>query len=284
MEENACLPLFKNAGKPHQISSYRPISLCCSLSKIFEKLLLFQIEDHSRSMNLLSAHQHGFRKSYSTVTNLLSTYDFVGKHLDNHDSVDVIYLDFRKAFDKLSHKLLITKLSNMKFSNTILNWLSNFLSDRTQAVVINGSISNPIRVASGVPQGSLLGPILFLLYLNDIFELKLNANLIAFADDTKIYDVVSQLKNLSSDLLMIEEWCIRNEMELNVEKCAVIHFDPHNPISSYYLNDVLIPVVDHYKDLGIIIDSHLSFSTHVSFLVKKCIALIRVISKSFACK
>lgn len=187
-------PLYKHTGTPNEISSYRPISLCCSLSKIFEKILLSFITETIDATGLLSDSQHGFRKGHSTISNLLLTYDYVIKRLDNGEAVDVIYLDFSKAFDKISHALLITKLAQQKFSPLIVNWIRNFLTNRWQSVAINGILSNLVQIPSGVPQGSLLGPVLFLLYLNDIFALKISSNLIAFADDTKLFGAVSKEK------------------------------------------------------------------------------------------
>ena len=277
-------PLYKNTGKPYELSSYRPISLCCSLSKIFEKMLLLLIQDDIERRALISDSQHGFRKRHSTVTNLLLTYDYVLECLDRNQPVDVIYLDFRKAFDKISHELLLRKLFQLKFAPSIVNWISSFLTDRTQSVIINGLASQPVSVPSGVPQGSLIGPLLFVLYLNDLFNVRIKSKLIAYADDTKLFGAVSKDNNLSEDLAFIEQWCVQNAMELNVLKCAVLHFGHQNPKFSYQLNGLSIPIVPYYKDLGVLVDSRFSFHEHISSVSKKCFVLARIISRSFTFK
>ena len=192
------------------------------------------------------------------------------------------YLDFQKAFDKLPHSFLINKLHFYKFHCNIINWIAEFLSNRSQFVVVNGFSSEILPVSSGVPQGTIQAPTLFVLFLNDMFTLPISAELSAYADDVKLYGIVNASDNLAADLARVLSWCDSNSMYVNVSKCGVIHFGRNNPVNKYSIANSQIPSSDRYKDLGIIVDSQLSFKYHTAELVKKSFLMSKCILRSFS--
>ena len=198
-------PIHKK-GPKHQVGNYRPISLTSILCKILERLIRDEIMDHMES--LFTKHQHGFRKGHSCVTQLIEVIEDWTNELDQHNKVDAIYLDFQKAFDTVPHKRLLRKLQGYGISGSLLRWLESFLVGRKQKVVLNGEESDWTNVTSGIPQGSVLGPILFLIYINDLPDV-VNNIVKLFADDTKIYAKVNtkeQEENLQSDIDNLMEW------------------------------------------------------------------------------
>ena len=221
---------------------------------------------------------------FSTVTNVLSAYNVVANYLDRKHSVDIIYFDFQKAFDKLSHVLIIDKLKSLLFPLYLVRIIKNFLCNRHQLVVLNGVLSSPKPVTSGVPQGTILAPILFSLFLNDIFSLPLASNLYAYADDIKMIGQVSSTQDLSKDITLLNQWCVRNCMVVNCEKSGIVHFGSNNPESTYMFDGKPIPVLSIYKDLGIFVDSRLAFDVHTTNLAKKTRGLIWLLLKSISKK
>ena len=183
-KEANIIPLFKKGSRNKSVN-YRPVSLTSVICKLLESI----IRDHI--MDLLIKHtliksQHGFLKSKSCLTNLLCFFEEITKWVDEGSPVDIIYLDFQKAFDKVPHQRLILKLKSHGIGISIINWIEQWLTDRRQRVVLDGEVSNCKPVLSGVPQGSVLGPILFLLYINDLEE-GVTSKILKFADDTKLF-------------------------------------------------------------------------------------------------
>ena len=176
--------IFKKGSKK-QPGNYRPVSLTCQMGKVLEKIIKEDLVHYLESNKLIFETQHGFRIKKSCLTNLLEFTKFVGDKIDEGKPVDVIYLDFQKAFDKVPHIRLINKLKALGIGGNVLNWIREWLKDRVQRVVINGEKSDWAHVSSGVPQGSVLGPILFIIYINDIDESILSL-ILKFADDTKL--------------------------------------------------------------------------------------------------
>ena len=185
-------PLHKK-GPKNLVENYRPISLTSIVCKTMEKFIRDIILDHMEKHKLFTIHQHGFRKGRSCVTQLIEVLDDWTEQLDNKNAIDTIYLDFQKAFDTVPHQRLINKLQSYGICGKILGWIKDFLANRKQKVVINGTGSNWISVTSGIPQGSVLGPILFTIYINDLPDVVQNIVKL-FADDTKLYAVVNEEK------------------------------------------------------------------------------------------
>ena len=209
-------PIHKKGDRTDP-SNYRPVSLTSQVCKVLEAITRKYIVEHLESNNILSDKQHGFREGRSCLTNLLEMMENWTKILDDDDGIDVAYLDFRKAFDLVSHKHLLYKMSKFGIKGQVLNWVQAFLSRRTQRVVIRGTASESFEVTSGVPQGSVLGPILFLIFINDL-PLEVISPLSLFADDSKIFTrIVSETSKtnpqgkygkdvLEMDLNSIKEW------------------------------------------------------------------------------
>jgi len=174
--------------------NYRPVSLTCQVCKIFETLVRDRLVKHLEWNSLIRESQHGFRKGRSCLTNLLTFLDKVTGCIDSGNSVDAVFLDFAKAFDKVPHNRLATKLRSHGIDGKLLCWIMEWLKDRKQRVVIRGTLSDRISVLRGIPQGSVLGPILFLVYINDL-DYGVRNWILKFADDTKIFSQVSSLKD-----------------------------------------------------------------------------------------
>ena len=224
-------PIHKKGDRTSP-SNYRPVSLTSQVCKILESIVRKQILGHLAENNILRDEQHGFRERRSCLTNLLETMEHWTEIIDEGDGIDVAYLDFRKAFDLVSHKHLIYKMSKYGITNQVLNWVKAFLNQRTQRVVVRGTTSDPFNVTSGVPQGSVLGPVLFLIFINDL-PLEIISPLSLFADDSKKFSRIISEKNkgksdfrgnevLQKDLDTIKEWADKWKMEFDIDKCKIM--------------------------------------------------------------
>ena len=212
--------------------------------------------------------------------------------LDNDDSIDVAYLDFRKVFDLASHPHLIYKMSKYGIKNHVLDWVKAFLGGRTQRVVIRGTVSESFEVTSGVPQGSVLGPILFLIFINDL-PLEIISLLSLFADDTKIFiRIISEMSKthprgnygsevLQRDLNSIMKWANIWKMEFNIDKCKVMHLGRLNPKHTYTMGGRNLAVTSEEKDLGVTFDERLEFNKHITGIVNKANNMVGMIKISF---
>ena len=211
--------------------------------------------------------------------------------LEDGDCVDVAYLDFRKAFDLVSHKHLLLKLQNHGINGQVLKWVKAFLENRKQKVVIRGVESENLDVLSGVPQGSVLGPILFLIFINDLPKCT-NCPVCLFADDSKIYCRVPRennndpklegaRENLQRDLQELENWANKWKMSFNVNKCKIMHLGYGNMKHEYELNNTILSESTEEKDLGVLIDNDLKFSRHIKGIVAKANRMIGLIKISF---
>ena len=233
--------------------------------------------------NLLSDHQFGFIPGRSCTTQLLYVLDYFTKHLDKGELIDVIYLDFQKAFDSVPHQRLIQKLTSFGINGKILQWINDFLWNRTQQVLLNGQKSSTTCVTSGVPQGSVLGPVLFILFVNDLPSM-VSSPTFMFADDTKIFRCVGSNDDhsaLKNDLNLLYEWSVRWQLNFNISKCKHIHLGPIHSYGPYYLNGVVIDSVNSQKDLGILFDNQLRFHHHTTTIVAKANRLLGLIKRSF---
>ena len=279
-------PIFKKGNKC-LVENYRPISLTVIFGKVMEKILKKKIEKFASENNIIKNTQHGFTKGRSCLTNLLISQHSIGNMMDEGKAVDVIYLDFQKAFDKVPHVQLMKKIRNFGIHEKIRNWIKNWLTGREQRVVINGTSSDWVAVTSGVPQGSILGPLLFTLFIDDI-DNGIKNLILKSADDTKMWGSVSSEENIvkmHEDLEKLSNWSKENKMPFNVSKCKVIHIGKKNPREVHTLNGQNVADVKEEKDLGIMATSTFKPSLNcdkVSKSANKVVGLIRrnVVNKS----
>ena len=236
------------------------------------------------SNRLLSTKQHGFLTRRSTLTQLmLSTNDWY-KAVDDGSSVDVIFLDLAKAFDSVSHKKLIKKLEFYGIGGKLYLWLQAFLTNRYQRVRVGDEFSQWSPVTSGVPQGSVLGPLLFLLYVNDMCDVVQHSSIYMYADDTKLYMSYQQIEYcqiFQNDLNSIYNWTKTWQLKINVSKCSVMHIGRRNPKSHYYIGNEILNVSVTERDLGIFVSNNLMFSEHCSKIASKASQRIGLLLHAF---
>ena len=214
------------------------MSLTSVVSKLMEKIVRKKINKHIKKNNLFSKNQFGFIDNRSTTLQLLKITDEWMESIEKNNPIDVVYLDFMKAFDTVSHKKLLHKLQNYEIHHNILAWIKHFLKDRRQKVIVNGQESDWRPVTSGIPQGSVLGPLLFVLFVNDMPK-NLKSSIYLFADDTKIYREIrdpSDTEILQEDLIKLEQWSKKWQMKFNPKKCTAMRINnDQNYDLKYYL-------------------------------------------------
>ena len=254
-------PIFKKGSKASPCN-YRPVSLTSVLCKVMESLLRDAIVLHLSSHHLIRDSQHGFTRGRSCLTNLLEYLESMTKLLDSGKSVDIVYLDFAKAFDKVPIRRLVAKCKGLGLTGNLLAWIEEWLSGREQRVVLNGEFSSWEPVRSGVPQGSVLGPTLFLIYINDIdlAVIATDSVLKKFADDTKwamVVETDADRMVFQQGLNDLFQWSIEWQMLFNVDKCHVIHAGKSNNGFEYTMGGKVLEEVEFEKDVGVLI--HRSF-------------------------
>ncbi len=253
------VPIYKNKGDRSLASNYRPISLTSTVGKLLESIIAKHIRKHLDRYGLINESQHGFTKGRSCLTNLLSFYSEVYKAVDNGKAYDIIYLDFSKAFDRVPHERLIRKVEAHGIRGNISKWIKAWLTGRRQRVSINGTKSEWADVKSGVPQGSVLGPLLFIIYINDL-DTEINSRLSKFADDTKIGRAIhsdDDANALQRDLDNLCEWTDKWQMRFNTEKCKVINVGRTNDNNNYKLVNDTISHSSCERDLGVMVTKDL---------------------------
>ena len=283
-------PIFKKGSKA-SAGNYRPVSLTSVLCKVMESILRDAIVDHLTVNKLLLPSQHGFMKSKSCLTNLLEYLDKLTKLVDEGHSVDIIYCDFAKAFDKVPHQRLLIKMKAHGIQGKILRWVEEWLSGRKQRVVLNGQTSHWSSVTSGVPQGSCLGPTLFLIFINDIDNCinTITGIISKFADDTKVGRVVADEKDreeLQREIDNLMDWTNKWQMEFNASKCKVIHFGKKNPGYSYTMGGfapagVVLEAVEEEKDVGVMVSNTLKPSSQCAKAAKKANQVLGQMVRAF---
>ena len=275
-------PILKS-GDRSQVSNYRPISILSCIPKVFESLVCDYL---SAGLNgSFIDQQFGFLPHRSTELNLLTFTDFLLESLEEGSHVHAIYTDFTKAFDRVNHKILIKKLRDTGIWGKLLDWLTSYLTDRVQIVRILNFQSSEIKIPSGVPQGSHLGPLLFNIYVNDIASCFLFTSFLLFADDLKFYMKVQDphdCNRIQSDLDHLAQWCDRNGMELNINKCQVMIFSRgKNPLNYvYHIKESPLLLASQIKDLGVLLDSHLSFTIHLDSIVSKSLQMLGFVKRN----
>ena len=223
------VPLFKKGSKK-KAENYRPVSLTSVICKVLESIFRDKIINHMEQNNLFVKHQHGFRSGHSCVTQLLEVTDDWFEILDRGGNIDCIYLDFRKAFDTVPHRRLLNKLNSYGICGQVKLWIKCFLSDRQQSVRIGSSFSSTSPVTSGIPQGSVLGPVLFLIFINDLPEV-VTSIVKLFADDTKLYKEIESSQDceqIQRDLNCLSDWTDLWLLRFNASKCKSIHLGKSN--------------------------------------------------------
>ena len=234
------IPIFKK-GKKTAAENYRPVSLTCVCCKLLESIIKDDIMDHLSRNQLIRKSQHGFMKGKSCATNLLEFLDKITEAADKGTPTDVVYLDFAKAFDKVPTERLLRKVQAHGIGGKIGGWIRAWLTDRKQRVSANGKLSGWRGVLSGVPQGSVLGPVPFLLFINDLdLEATEKQIIKKFADDTKIAQTIETPEDaaeLQETLNRLSAWELKWGMEFNVAKCHVMHIGRNNPRNVYRVLD-----------------------------------------------
>ncbi|MGB1915940.1 MAG: RNA-directed DNA polymerase, partial [Paracoccaceae bacterium] len=269
-------PVFKpGKNDKSKAENYRPISLSSVSCKVMEHIIHSSIISHLDSTNVLTDTQHGFRKNRSCESQLILTVHDSAKSLNDSKQIDSILLDFSKAFDKVDHDKLCIKLNHYGIRGKTHDWIKNYLAHRTQTVVLNGESSEKTPVVSGVPQGTVLGPLLFLVYINDLPAL-VTCKIRLFADDALIYrsiDSITDTHKLQEDLNQLITWESNWSMEFNPDKCKVLRVTNKRKIinQNYTMHNQILEEVDSAKYLGVHIHKKLSWNTHVNYTAKKAI-------------
>ena len=276
--------IYKN-GRRTLARNYRPISLTSVLCKLMEKLIRNPIVEHMKINGLFSNKQYGFIKGRSTGLQLLKAVESWMEALEKGKSVDCIYADFKKAFDKVPHKRLVAKVRAYGIDEDICNWIESFLESRRQRVNVNGQSSEEDDIISGVPQGSVLGPLLFVIYINDLPEL-VQALLFLFADDSKIWKGIEgneDIVSLQQDLEIMDRWSKKWLLEFHPDKLKVLHMNlRHEEMGyKYKMGNDEVKETKHEKDLGIIVDVRLNFEEHMEKKVKKANSIMAMIRRAF---
>jgi len=278
------IPIFKK-GSRDDPSNYRPVSLTSCCCKLMEHLITDYIRDFLNQNNILFSGQHGFRPLFSCDSQLATLIQYLSSILDSKGQADVIFLDFSKAFDIVPHDKLVQKLINLGLPDPIIAWIASFLSNRSQRVRVGEAYSDPSKVTSGVPQGSVLGPLLFLIYINDIAN-GIKSEVRLFADDCALSRVIintNSCEDLQADLNRISSWCRTWGMKLNSLKCSVVSFSHKKNITSfpYSINDTPLSVDDFYNYLGILLKSDLNWDKHVASIAQKANFSLSSIRRNF---
>lgn len=276
-------PIIKS-GDNTNVTNYRPISVLSAIAKIYDKIIYFYIRD--KTLHLLSRFQHGFRGGKSALTNLLEFVDYITQHMMKGSQVDAIFMDLAKAFDKIDHSILLKKLLTFRLHPNLVHLIKSYLNQRTQIVCVYGEKSAPIVPKSSVPQGSILSPLLFALFINDLPQL-IRANILLFADDLKIFLKIqnhNDARLLQKDIETVVNWCKNNNLQLNVPKCNVMSFTRRSESTfqhfNYNINGTTLNRVQTIRDLGVVFDSKLTFEQHINIITTKAYRMLGFISRS----
>lgn len=264
-------PLHKK-GDRSSVENYRPISKLCIFAKIFEKIVFTQVYAVLKSS--FSDEQHGFLRNRSTTSNLLIANEFITKGMESGSQVDVLFTDYSKCFDRIDHCTLLRQISAAGIHGDLYRWFASYIENRSQAAVVQGFTSDWTAIPSGVPQGSLVGPLLFVIFIMGISNCFLNSKIVLFADDMKVLKEINNLKDtadLQQDLNRFEIYCAEHKLDLNISKCYYISYSRKLTTvdSGYKLKGCNLTRVDYINDLGVVHDSKLLFDKHVQAIVKK---------------
>jgi Txe/YoeB family toxin of Txe-Axe toxin-antitoxin module len=281
------VPIFKNSDRS-KFSNYRPVSVLPAFSKIFERVFYNRLLEFLTKYDVLNSNQFGFKKNHPTHMALILLVDKIVDALEKGEYVIGVFLDFSKAFDTVNHDILLKKLHYYGVRGIAYDWIKSYLSQRTQYVKYENHKSSHDTICCGVPQGSILGPLLFLIYINDLVYVSRELYFVLFADDTNVFlsgkninDVVNRINN---ELLSIVEWLKANRLSLNIDKTKYMIFKPKRQILSsnveVKLSGFAIEEVTNIKFLGVVLDNKLNFKEHLSYICKKVSKCIGILYKA----
>ncbi len=279
-------PIHKS-GSRTSVTNYRPISITSCCSRILERIVNRRILSYLNENNLLKESQHGFYPGKSTDTALLNFYDFVTESIDKGQIVDAVFFDYSKAFDSVPHPILLSRLEGCGVEGNLLLWIKSFLSNRSQSVKIGDTYSTWLPVPKGVIQGSVLGPTLFNVFINNIDDSISNCNILKYADDVRIYlasekrDSLLLKEKIQSDISSLVKWSASSGMSFNAKKCQSISFGRSNSPKEYHIDGSRIPASPIFTDLGVRVNTSLDFQTHIDACVSKSFAKLGIINKVF---
>ena len=271
------IPLFKK-GDSSLLVNYRPISLLPTISKIFERVIHDQMYEYFNQFNLLAEQQYGFRKQHSTEYAAIKLIDHVSKEMEAGKTPTSVYIDLSKAFDTLTFEVLLYKLKYYGVTDTAFDLLKSYLTNRKQYVVFDGCQSEHVEIYTGVPQGSILGPLFFSIYINDLITVSDRLNFLMYADDTTIYFNLEDFDNLTKEtdinreLEKVNIWLKLNKLSLNTQKTKLMLFhrkQKHLDEINVVINGIEIEHVPSFNFLGIMLDENLSWKSHIEMVGNK---------------
>ena len=285
------IPVFKKGDKK-DVQNYRPISLTCIAAKVMERVMYDELL--CRTQHLIDDRQHGFLKNKSCATNMTTMQDSVSNNLLLDLPTDIICFDFAKAFDTVNHDLLLSKLKfRYNIEGCMLKFFKNFLKNRRQRVFLDNCISNSVEVLSGVPQGSILGPLLFVLFINDIYDnINENSKISLYADDTKLWRRINSVLDcdiLQKDIDTLYKWTMTNKMKFHADKCKVLSVANNVPLFvdvlpfsrySYQLGNTILDYTNCERDLGIFVNERFNWQDHQTYILKKASQLFRMTKRT----